>query len=42
MGSLFFGWGGNFFSNADPGRGFAPIAGTSRIGADFLLFVLGW
>ena len=30
-----------FFLNADSDRGFAPMAGESRIGADFFLD-LGW
>ena len=32
-----------FFLNADSDRGFAPIAGELRIGADFFIFLdLGW
>ena len=31
------------FLNADPDRGFAPMAGELRIGADFFIFLdLGW
>ena len=33
----------DFFSNADPDRGFAPIAGGVRMSADFFIFFdLGW
>ena len=39
---MFFGW-VLIFSNADPDRGFAPIAGGVRISADFIIFFdLDW
>ena len=36
---LFFGW-VLIFSNADPDRGFAPIAGEVRMSADFFIFLI--
>ena len=41
FGVHFIFWDGfKFFWNADPDRGFAPIAGESRIGADFFVLAV--